>query len=131
MKKVKLKENVRVYGIGSYHDGENIREEFLEENYVGIGWNYEDAPDLHEYFKTLKVGAFGRQNIGIRGIGIITNNEIFYNRNHVTIGKTVEWLNVEEFNIAIPKGKNNVRANTLYREFHPEVVRQILNKIKA
>ena len=33
------------------------------------------------------------------------------------------------FVIPKPYGKNNVRSNSVYREFHPDVIKEILKRI--
>ena len=50
-------------------------------------------------------------------------------RNIVSVGRNVKWLVTENFEIAKPKEKNNVRLNTMYEEFHPEVQKIIIDKL--
>ncbi|MBS1639905.1 MAG: hypothetical protein JSR12_07600 [Bacteroidetes bacterium] len=126
-----------IYGIGAYYDGD-VSDEFIDNNIVGTGWNLNDAPELHLYFRTLKVGdivyiksaAFG-QDIAVKAIGVITNNDILSTANHylTEIGRNVRWLNTDKFTIPRPAEKNNVRANTTYEEFHPLVQQEIIRRI--
>lgn len=65
-----------IYGIGAYYDGDDVSDDFISDNIIGTGWSIVDAPELHEYFSTLKVGdivyikaaAFGAPDITIKGM---------------------------------------------------------------
>ena len=106
-------------------------------NIIGIGWNSNDAPELLEYIKSLKVGdivyikaAFGgKSDITIKAIGIIKDNILVKDTEYAEFGRNVKWLNTDRFNIARPSEKNNVRSNTIYEEFHPDVLKEIIDKI--
>jgi citrate lyase alpha subunit len=94
---------------------------------------------LQEYFKSLKVGdivyikaAFAGADITVKAIGIIKDNIVRVaddTSDLVTTGRNVEWLCTEKFIIPRPQEKNNVRSNTVYEEFHPEVQKIIIDKI--
>ena len=131
-----------IYGIGAHYDKQyDVSQDFIDSNFVGIGWASDKAPELHQFLQSLKVGdiiyikSFSPRstNINIMAIGIIVTsvirkdeddtNEIF------SIGREVQWLNTEKFSIPKPKEKNNVRNNSLYEEFNPSVQREILNRI--
>jgi hypothetical protein len=127
-----------IYGVGAYYD-RDVSDEFLANHLVGVGWNGQGAPELQEYFRSLKVGdivyikaAFGRADITVKGIGIIRDTVI---RTHadtnglVSTGRNVSWLNTEKFVIPRPMEKNNVRSNTVYEEFHPRVQAEIIERI--
>lgn len=124
-----------VYGVGAYYD-QDVSGEFIKQNLVGVGWNDQDAPELKEYFTSLKVGdivyikaAFGGKDITVKGIGIITDHNIIRNNGLVSTGRNVKWLSTEKFVIPRPKEKNNVRSNTVYEEFHPIVLNEIISRI--
>jgi len=63
-----------IYGVGAYYE-EDVSASFIQNGIVGVGWGKEDAPELQEYFKSLKVGdivyikaAFGgAPNITVKG----------------------------------------------------------------
>ena len=115
-----------IYGVGAYYD-EDVSDEFLENGVVGVGWDSADAPELQEYFKSLKVGdiiyikaAFGGADITVKGIGVIRDTTIRTasdTNNLVTTGRNVAWLSSDRFVIPRPTEKNNVRNNTVYEEF--------------
>ena len=124
-----------VFGVGAYYD-QDVSSDFINQNLVGVGWNDEDAPELKEYFTSLKVGdivyiksAFGGNDITVKGIGIITDHVVIRDREIVSTGRNVKWLSTDRFVIPRPKEKNNVRSNTVYEEFHPKVLNQIISRI--
>jgi len=132
-----------IYGVGAYYGGDkrDVSDQFIAKNLIGTGWEFEDAPELREYFRSLKVGdivyikvaAFGREKIGVKGIGIIRDEVILGSKDTdslVTTGRNVIWLSKEHFDIPRPTEKNNVRSNTVYEEFHPAVLKEIISKIK-
>ena len=130
-----------IYGVGAYYDGDDVSGDFITNNLVGVGWDASDAPELQEYFKSLKVGdvvyikaAFGGADITVKGIGIIKDNIIRTSQdsnNLVSTGRNVVWLNRDHFVIPRPTEKNNVRSNTVYEEFHPVVQREIIARISG
>jgi hypothetical protein len=127
-----------IYGVGAWHN-EDVSDEFINQNFVGVGWGEDEAPELHEYFKTLKVGdivyikaaAYGVAEITVKAIGIIRDNQVRNGTNTdlVETGRNVVWLTTERFVIPKPVEKNNVRSNTVYEEFHPIVQAAIISRI--
>ncbi len=126
-----------IYGIGAYYDGD-VSDEFIDNDLIGTGWTIIDAPELHVYFTTLKVGdivyikaAFGGADITVKGIGVIIDNALLTSSHHylTQIGRNVRWLNTDKFVIPRPKEKNNVRSNTVYEEFHPLVQQEIISRL--
>ncbi len=127
-----------IYGVGAWYD-QDVSDEFISQNLVGVGWAEHDAPELQEYFKTLKVGdivyikaAFGGADITVKAIGIIRDNAVRSRddtNNLVSTGRNVAWLTTARFVIPKPVEKNNVRSNTVYEEFHPAVQSEIISRI--
>ena len=123
-----------IYGVGAYY-GYDVSPDFINNRIVGVGWSEQDAPELQEYFRTLKVGdivyikaAFGGGDITVKAIGIIEDSNIISN-SLVTTGRNVKWINTEKFIIKRPQEKNNVRSITVYEEFHPDILREIILRI--
>lgn len=124
-----------IYGVGAYYDGDDVSDEFIKGNLIGTGWDFTDAPELYEYFKSLKVGdivyikaaQFG-SDITVKAVGVILDNVILTSSFHylTAIGRNVKWLSTAKFVILRPAEKNNVRSNTIYEEFHPDVQHQII-----
>lgn len=127
-----------IYGVGAYYE-EDVSEDFISSNVVGVGWDSTDAPELQEYFKSLKVGdiiyikaAFGGADITVKAIGIVRDTAIRTRsdtKGLVSTGRNVVWLSRERFVIPRPGEKNNVRSNTVYEEFHPVVQEEIMGRI--
>lgn len=126
-----------IYGIGAYYD-EDVSGEFIANNFVGTGWDIASAPELHAYFKSLKVGDivyikaanFGA-DITVKAIGIIEDNEMLdYAKSAlIAVGRNVKWVDTTKFIISKPTEKNNVRSNTVYEEFNLVVQKQIISRI--
>lgn len=129
-----------IYGIGAFYYGNtDVSGDFVSNNIIGTGWSISDAPELHTYFRTLKVGDIiyikaawgGSKSITIKAIGIIRDDEILNTtHNHLTeIGRNVKWVSTSTFSVPKPNEKNNVRSNTVYEEFHPILQREIISRI--
>lgn len=128
-----------VYGIGASYDREDVSDEFIEDGIIGTGWTIELAPELHQYFSSLKVGDIvyiksvspNSDHINVKAIGIVRNNIILTIDDHelTQVGRYVRWLNTDKFNILKPSEKNNVRLNTLYEEFHPLIQEEIIQRL--
>ena len=128
-----------IYGIGANYDGDDVSEDFIADSIIGTGWDDADAPDLHEYFREISPGDIVyikscsySSNITVKGIGIVLDEvilDISYN-SMVHIGRNVKWIHTEWFKMQRPANqKNNVRGNTIYREFHPELIDQIMKVV--
>jgi hypothetical protein len=128
-----------IYGIGAFYD-EDVSDKFVRANIVGAGWSAHDAPELHQFIRSLKVGdivyikAFppGSREIIVKAIGVIADDVIVDDENSngvVSCGRNVRWVSTQQFALPQPREKNNVRANTLYEEFHPVVQREILARL--
>ena len=129
-----------IFGIGANFNNQDVSDVFISYSFIGIGWDIELAPDLHEFIKSLKVGdiiyikSFSPSfpNIKIKGIGLISNSEILNEETsdgNLTIGRNVLWCCKEEFELQKPNGKNNVMNNSIYEEFNPKMQSIILEKI--
>ena len=128
-----------IYGIGAYYD-KDVSHDFISHSLVGIGWSFEDAPELHKFIASLKVGDIiyikavspRSSDIIVRGIGIIRDYDLLNAEETsglVEVGRNVDWKITREFRIAKPTERNNVRRNTLYEEFHPHVQAQIIQRL--
>ncbi|PNK59498.1 hypothetical protein [Psychrobacter sp. FDAARGOS_221] len=124
-----------IFAVGAYYD-EDVSQEFIDNGIAGPGWGEDDAPELHQFIKSLKVGdiiyikaaAFGAP-ITVKAIGIILDNVIVTDSTIVSIGRNVKWVVTDKFTIEKQIEKNNVRSNTMYEEFHPEVQKIIIDKL--
>jgi hypothetical protein len=124
-----------IYGIGAYH-GYDVSEDFKTNNVIGTGWDYKQAPDLHEYFGILEPGDIiylkakqPGEPVTVKGIGLINGTAIIsgsFGDCDLEIGRNVQWLDKSVFKLKDYKGKNNVRSNTIYLETHPEAIKFIM-----
>lgn len=124
-----------IYGVGAYYD-KDVSSDFISQNLVGVGWDLQDAPELQEYFQSLKTGdivyikaAFGGNDTTVKAIGIIRDNLIIRNNGLVSTGRNAKWIFTHKFVIPRPQEKNNVRSNTVYEEFHPVILDEIISRI--
>ena len=44
-----------IYAVGAYYDGD-VSDDFIANNIAGPGWSINDAPELHQFVRSLKVG---------------------------------------------------------------------------
>jgi hypothetical protein len=125
-----------IFGVGAFYD-RDVSQDFIQANLVGVGWSLNDAPELHQFMRSLKVGDVvyikasppPSPDICVKAIGIISNGQIrnaANSNNLVQCGRNVRWVHTKEFRVPRPAEKNNVRFNTMYEEFHPDVQRVIL-----
>lgn len=42
-----------IYGIGAFYD-KDVSNQFIAANVVGVGWTVQDAPELHQYIRSLQ-----------------------------------------------------------------------------
>lgn len=125
-----------IFGIGAYYDVD-VSDNFIQNNITGPGWSKTDAPELHQYISSLKVGDIvyiksvspASKDILVKTIGIVSDDALVTNSPIVSIGRNITWLITDNFRIPKPKEKNNVRMNTMYEEFHSDVQKEILNKL--
>jgi hypothetical protein len=125
-----------IYAIGAFYD-EDVSGEFISNNIAGPGWSIAEAPELHQFVRSLKVGDIvyiksaspSSTDIIVKGVGVIIDDELVTTSNVVAAGRNIRWLVTSSFRVQKPREKNNVRLNTMYEEFHPAVQSAILAKL--
>lgn len=128
-----------IYGIGAYYD-HDVSPDFIANNLAGAGWSVVDAPELHRFIASLKVGDIvyikaaspSSPDIIVRAIGFIRDNTLLdetTSNGLVEAGRNVIWRVTQEFRIPKPRDRNNVRHNTLYEEHHPDVQAEIIGRL--
>lgn len=125
-----------IYAVGANYDGDDVSGDFIANNIAGPGWSITDAPELHQFIRSLKVGDIvyiksyspNSTDILVKAVGVITDDQVIAN-NLVSAGRNIKWVVKNTFRIPKPKEKNNVRLNTMYEEFHPLVQSEILAKL--
>ncbi|MBX8575217.1 hypothetical protein [Pseudomonas cichorii] len=71
-----------IFAIGAYYD-KDVSHNFINNNIAGPGWGSVEAPELHQFIRSLKVGDIvylksaspSSPDIIVKGIGVITNDE--------------------------------------------------------
>lgn len=122
-----------IYGIGANYSGTDVSADFIRHGIIGTGWDDYEAPDLHEYFRALEPGDIVyikscsySSNIAIKGIGIVIDGILLddtHSSSLLEIGRNIKWINTSWLKVSRPsQQKNNVRGNTIYREFHPDLI---------
>jgi len=134
---------VAIFGVGANYGGKrDVSDVFIRENIIGTDYSIDVAPDIHQFFRSLKAGDIvyiktfypvERDTI-IKAIGFIVDGKIVDKSPSceivVSIGRKVSWLSTEEFVVPpLADWKNNVRQNALYEEFHPVVQKLVLNHL--
>lgn len=125
-----------IFAVGANYDGD-VSDDFIANNIAGPGWNVSDAPELHQFIRSLKVGDIvyiksfspSSPDIIVKAIGVITDDQVITTSKVVAAGRNIKWVVKNEFRIPKPTEKLNVRLNTMYEEFHPLVQSQILAKL--
>ncbi|WP_394265467.1 hypothetical protein [Bergeyella zoohelcum] len=137
-----------IFGAGSKWEDDEMKYDFFQnENYI-IGWNIVDANDLYYLINSIKIGDIiylksnrpGSKDITVKGVGVVKDSllnvlfdrEINLSKSNSDFELPVKWIVKDEFKITIPDtiGKlTNIRAATLYEEYLPFVMKEILNKL--
>jgi hypothetical protein len=126
-----------IYAVGANYNGDDVSDDFIANNIAGPGWGIADAPELHQFVRSLKVGDIvyiksfspSSPDIIVKAIGVITDDQVVTNSQVVSAGRNIKWVVKDSFRISKPNEKYNVRLNTMYEEFHPSVQAQILAKL--
>lgn len=130
-----------IFGVGAFYD-RDVSGDFIADNLIGVGWDVQDAPELHRFIRSLKVGDIvylksyppGSRQIYVKAIGVVRDDIIRDQPDSnglVEIGRNVRWITTAQFQIPRPNEKNNVRANTMYEEYHPDVEDRIMTRFLA
>jgi hypothetical protein len=129
-----------IFAVGANYDGADVSQQFIDRGLAGVGWDHASAPELHQLIASLKVGdivyikayAPNSPDIIVRAIGFV-RDAVFLDsqatNDLVSAGRNVEWRFRQELRIPKPTERYNVRLNSAYEEFHPEVQAQILSNI--
>ncbi|MGE5567486.1 MAG: hypothetical protein ACM3S5_00470 [Rhodospirillales bacterium] len=125
-----------MFGIGANYDGHgDMTEDFLEHGLACIGWPYNEAPSLHEIMRSFQVGDIiyiksHPPHIGliVKAIGIVEDSEVRPLEGHGQACVRVNWIwRGPAVTIGHVHDRYNVRNNTLYEEWNPDIRTRILN----
>ena len=132
-----------IYGIGAhYGKTHDVSGDFIKKKMAGVGWPASESPELQQFIKSLSVGdiiyiksvAPSSKFIFVRAVGFIRDEIILdakASHGLFPAGRNVVWKVTDAFRIPKPKERNNVRLNTLYQEFHPDVQAEIIKRLTA
>ena len=101
-----------IFGIGAFYD-EDVSKHFIEQSLVGVGWDAIEAPELHQFMRSLRVGDLvyiksfppASPEIFVKAIGIVIDAAIRTKQDSndlVSCGRNVRWLSTSEFQIPLP-----------------------------
>ena len=123
-----------VFGIGAYYDGTtDMTDAFLSNGVACIGWPADAAPPLHKLMGHMKMGDIvyikaqpPNQGLTIKGVGIVTDDEIFRRRNLGEACLRVKWVWRGTEHVGRIKDRYPVRFITLYEECSPQIIRRVI-----
>lgn len=124
-----------VYGIGTYYN-KSISSDFIQQNLVGLGWDYQNEKELHEHFQSLKIGDIvyiksdqSGSFVTVSAIGIIRDDRIICKNGLIATGRNVRWISTDEFIIHEEPKINNKDLETIHEELHYAVLNEIIMRI--
>lgn len=122
-----------IFGIGADFSGESMVQFFLDNQIAGIGYNYEDAPAIHRLLNGIKMGDIiyiksHPPQIGliIKAVGIVRRPDVLPNEHGFGIDADWVWHG-PEIRLGQIDDRYNVRNNTLYEEFNPEICNRVID----
>ena len=119
-----------IFGLGAYHQ-EDVTSEFVSNEIACVGWDRTEAPALHKMLAHVKVGDIiyiksypADRGLSIKAVGIVIDDRV----NSTDLGAClrVNWIWVGNRELGKIQDKYNVRRNTLYEEYNPEVQREVI-----
>ncbi len=117
-----------------YGGHEDVTDIFVRDNIACIGWSYSDAPALHKMMANMKIGDIvyikthtPRQGLTIKVIGIVTDDKVTPVKGAGKACVKVEWVWRGKEHIGKVQDRYNVRYNTLYEEYTPDVQKKVID----
>lgn len=125
-----------IFGIGAYYD-RDVSGDFVASGVAGPGWTKAEAPELHQFIQSLRVGDIvylksfspSSPDIFIKAIGVVADQHLVEDKPIVSAGRNIRWIVTQEFRVPKPEERLNVRLNTMYEEFNPIVQRAIIDRL--
>ncbi len=123
-----------VFGLGAFYDGtDDMTDSFVSSSAACIGWPEIDARPLHKALRHIKIGDIiyikaHPPSVGliIKAVGIVMDDEIFSDPDLGEACLRVRWLWRGNDHVGQVGDRYNVRNNTLYEEFNPEISRRVI-----
>lgn len=129
-----------IFGIGAYYDGtRDMTDEFVDQGWACVGWSVQDAPALHRIVGHIKVGdliyikSFNpRVGLKIKAVGIVVSTEVDIPPEQLgQRGVQMDWVWRGSFLVGRIGDKYNVRGNTLFEEFNPQVQNLVIDALRG
>src|SRR5579871_41684 len=86
-----------MFGLGAHYE-DDVTDDFINNGLACVGWEYNEAPSLHEIMRSVQVGDIiyikaHPPHIGliVKAIGLVRNSEVFRS-DHGAACVRVEWL---------------------------------------
>jgi hypothetical protein len=122
-----------MFGLGANYDGTDVTQDFLNNSVACVGWPYDDAPSLHHIMRSFQVGDIvyiksHPPNIGliVKAVGLVRDSRVFES-DHGKACVRMEWIWHGNETLGHVDDRYNVKNNTLYEEWNPDVRNRILN----
>ena len=132
---------MRVWGIGANWGDEPLKDSFVLNDCLTVGWSKEVAPDLYAMLEEIQVNdivyikSFVPKNriVNVYAVGVVSKPLDINNQKNSDV--IVEWfadLTKQPIQISLNDvgGKNNVYSNTLYKEYNENIQNKIFEKIR-
>ena len=125
-----------IFAIGAFYE-RDMSADFIASGVAGPGWSKADAPELHQFVQSLKVGDIvylksfppSSPDIFIKAIGVVVDQDLVQDNPVVAAGRNIKWVVTEEFRVPKPTERLNVRQNTMYEEFNPLVQTAVIGRL--
>lgn len=139
-----------IFGAGSNWDGDELKDDFIANEYYVVGWEYQHAKVLFDTVALLKAGDIvylkakrgGSRTIRVKAIGVVKTSFVHsliedkLSFDKLSDGNglfiNIKWIVIEEFRVVIPDKEvklTNIRSATIYEEHLPSVQKEILQKL--
>lgn len=133
---------MKIWGIGANWGGKSMLSEFQSKSAVGIGWSEENAPALYAMMSEIEMGdliyvksfVIRGSILKIKAVGEVENVAFskpnVFGDNHKTVKvrwKAGSFCQVISHTITPAERKYNVYGNTLYREYNPSIISEIID----
>ena len=123
-----------IFGIGAYY-GErgDVSQDFIRKGVACVGWTQAEAPSLHKLLRHIRIGDIiyiktdvPSPGLTIKAIGVVTNDEIQMDED-LDASIPVKWVWKGHDKLGRLNDKLNVRNNTLYEEYFPQVQARVID----
>ncbi len=136
---------MKIWGIGANWGDKSMLADFQVKEAVGIGWSEKQAPALYAMMNEIEIGdivyvksfVIHSKELKIKAVGEVISNSFeepnVFGSDHRTVH--VKWKEGSfddddsrpPHRITQAEFRYNVYLNTLYREYNPKIIEEVLN----